>query len=211
MLNIIEQIRENIPQDILTDDIIMSVWKGSPDSRYGVIKRAIAKGELIHIKRGLYLLAKKYQRNTPNLFELAQWIYGPSYISFESALSYHGCIPESVYAVTSACSRNAKKFRTPYGVFIYKRIPYPVLYLGVERMKSENGTFFMASPLKAVLDYVYVYRKQWRGINPLIKSLRIEQHIIDQWNCDLLDEFREVYANYRVQRFIKGLKKDLNL
>lgn len=211
MLNIIEQIRENIPQDILTDDILMNLLKGSPDRRYGVIKRAIAKGELVHIKRGLYILAKKYQRKSPNLFELAQWIYGPSYISFESALSYHGCIPESVYAITSACLLNAKKFRTPHGIFTYKRIPYPMLYLGVERVKLENSTFFMASPLKAIVDYVYAYRKQWQGIDPLIKSLRIEQHTIDQWNCDLLDEFKGVYANYRVQRFIKGLKKDLNL
>lgn len=211
MLNIIEQIRGNIPQDILTDDILVNLWEGSPDSRYGAIKRAIAKGELVHIKRGLYCLAKRYQRKSLNLFELAQWIYGPSYISFESALSYHGCIPESVYAVTSACSRNAKEFHTPYGIFTYKRIPYPMLYLGVARVKSENDTFFMASPLKAVVDYVYAYRKHWRGISPLIKSLRIEQHTITQWDCDLLDEFKEVYTNYRVQRFLKGLKRDLNL
>ncbi len=211
MLNIIEQIRENIPQDILTDDILVNLLKGSPDKRYGVIKRAIANGKLVHIKRGLYRLAKRYQRKNLNLFELAQWMYGPSYVSFESALSYHGCIPESVYAVINACSRNTKEFHTPYGIFIYKRIPYPLLYLGVERVESENGTFFMASPLKAVVDYVYAYRKCWHGISPLIKSLRIEKQTIEQWNYDLLDEFKEVYTNYRVQGFLKGLKKDLNL
>ncbi|MCK4519541.1 MAG: hypothetical protein KAU12_05420 [Candidatus Omnitrophica bacterium] len=211
MLNIIEQIRENIPQDILTDDILMNLCEGSPDKRYGVVKRAIAKGKLVHIKRGLYHLAKKYQRKSLNLFELAQWIYGPSYVSFESALSYHGCIPESVYAVTSACSRNAREFHTPSGIFIYKRIPYPVLYLCVERVKSENGIFFMASPLRAIVDYVYAYQKHWRGIDPLIKSLRIEPHIINQWDYSLLDKLKEVYTNYRVQRFLKGLKKDLNL
>ena len=211
MLKIIEKIVENVPKDILTDDILMNLWGCSPDRRYGVIKRAIAKGELIHIRRGLYHLAKRYQRKNPNLFELAQWIYGPSYISFESALSYHGCIPESVYTVTSACYRNAKEFRTPSGIFIYKRIPYSMLYLGVERVESKTSTFFMASPLKAVVDYVYAYRKCWRGINPLIKSLRIEQYTIEQWDYSMLDEFKEVYTNYRVQKFLKGLKKDLNL
>ena len=211
MLNIIEQIRENIPQDILTDDILINLWKGSSNSRYGVIKRAIAKRELIHVRRGLYLLAKKYQRKNPNLFELAQWIYGPSYVSLESALSYHGCIPESVYAVTSICSRNAKEFRTPYGIFTYKRVPYPMLYLGVDCVQSENSTFFVATPLKAIVDYVYTYQKHWQGVAPLIKSLRIEQHLLHQWNYDLLDELKEVYTNYRVQRFLKGLKKDLSL
>lgn len=209
MVNIIETIRENITQDILTDDILSNLWQGN--QRYGLVKRAIAKGNLIHIKRGLYLLAKKYQRKSLNLFELAQWIYGPSYISFESALAYHGCIPEAVYSVTSACSRNAKQFRTPSGVFIYKRIPYPMLYLGVERVQAENSVFFIASPLRAVIDYVYAYRKNWTGIDPLIKSLRIELDMIKQWDYSLLAELEQVYTNYRVQRFIKGLKQDLNL
>ena len=83
--------------------------------------------------------------------------------------------------------------------------------LGVERVKSENGIFFIATPLRAVMDYVYAYRKHWRGLDPLIKSLRIEPHTINQWDYSLLDELKEVYPNYRVQRFIKGLKKDLNL
>ncbi len=69
MLSIVERIIENVPQDILTEDILMNLWKRSPDSRYGVIKRAIAKGELIHIRRGLYVLAKKYQRKNLNFFE----------------------------------------------------------------------------------------------------------------------------------------------
>lgn len=210
-MKIIEQIIENIPKDILTDDVLMNVCKGNSNSRYGVIKRAIAKKELIHIRRGLYLLAEKYQRKSLNLFELAQWIYGPSYVSFESALSYHGCIPESVYTVTNACFRNAKEFDTPYGVFTYKRVPYSVFYLGVERIESEDSTFFVASPLKAVADYVYVYRKRWQGVEPLIESLRIEENILHQWSYDLLEELREVYTNYRVQRFLKGVKKDLSL
>ena len=211
MLSIVERIIENVPQDILTEDILMNLWERSPNSRYGVIKRAIAKGELIHIRRGLYVLAKKYQRKDLNLFELAQWIYGPSYVSFESALSYHGCIPESVYTVTSACPQNAKEFRTPQGIFTYKRIPYPVLYLGVERVVSRSSTFFMASPLKAIVDYVYAYQKHWEDISPLIKSLRIEQDTLYQWNYDLLEEFKELYTNYRVQKFLKGLKRDLDL
>ncbi|MFH1061559.1 MAG: hypothetical protein V1747_01575 [Candidatus Omnitrophota bacterium] len=211
MLDIIEQIRESMPRDIVTDDMLLNLCQGSPNRRYGLVKRAIANGKLVHVKRGLYLLGQKYQRNSLNLFELAQWIYGPSYISFESALAYHGCIPEAVYAVTSACSRNAKQFKTPSGVFIYKRIPYPMLYLAVERIQSENSTFFMASPLKAVLDYVYAFKKNWTGIDPLIKSLRIEPQTIKQWDYSLIEDLNQVYTNYRVRRFIKGLKRDLSL
>lgn len=211
MLNITETIMEKVPQGIITEDILMNLCEGSADSRYGVIKRAVAKGELVHIKRGLYILAEKYQRRGYNLFEIAQYIYGPSYISFESALAFHGCIPESVYAVTSACAHNGKDFHTPYGMFIYKRIPYSILYLGVDRIKSNNGTFFIASPLKAIVDYVYAYQKRWRGVDPLLKSLRIEEDNLHEWDYSLLEELRDLYKNYRVQCFLKGLKKDLKL
>ncbi|MBU1924980.1 MAG: hypothetical protein KKB82_03540, partial [Candidatus Omnitrophica bacterium] len=173
MEKLVEKIIEHVPRDIFTDDIVRNLLPGTANSRYGVIKRAIAKGEIIHIKRGLYALAKKFQRKGINLFELSQLIYGPSYISFESALNYHSWIPEAVYAVTSASAKNAKEFLTPFGVFIYKRIPFPVLFFGVNRVESPQGSFLMASPWKALVDYVYVYKKEWRGIDPIVKSLRV--------------------------------------
>ncbi len=209
MEKLIEKIIENVPKDIFTDDIVLNLLSGSANSRYGIIKRAIAKKEIIHIKRGLYVLAKKFQRNTINLFELSQLIYGPSYISFESALNYHGWIPEAVYAVTSASSKNAKEFSTPFGLFAYKRIPFSVLFFGVERVESNQSNFLMAKPWKALIDYVYVYRKEWQGIEPIIKSLRVEKENFKNTNFDFLDEIKEGYKNFRVNKFIEGVKKDL--
>src|SRR3989338_8200638 len=108
MSRFIESIRDKIPYDVFTDEAVHQLIRESPDTRYGLVKRAIAKGELIHLRRGLYGFAKKYQRRGTNLFELAQMMYGPSYISFESALSYHGWIPEAVYTVTSAAMKRSK-------------------------------------------------------------------------------------------------------
>ncbi|MCK4462970.1 MAG: hypothetical protein KAU58_01530 [Candidatus Omnitrophica bacterium] len=211
MEKIIEKLIEHVPNDIFTDDVLVNLLPGTPDSRYGVVKRAIAKGEIIHIKKGLYALAKKYQRKGINLFELSQLIYGPSYISFESALNYHGWIPEAVYSITSACAKNAKEFSTPYGVFTYKRIPFPMLYLGVKRIESSGGTFLMANPWKALIDYVYVYKKEWRGIDPVIKSLRVEKESLENPDNELLAQLEEKYKNFRVKKFIKGLKQNLKL
>lgn len=209
MEKLIEKIIENVSKDIFTDDIVLNLLSGSADSRYGIIKRAISKKEIIHIKRGLYALAKRFQRNTINLFELSQLIYGPSYISFESALNYHGWTPEAVYTVTSASSKNAKEFSTPFGLFVYKRIPFSVLLFGVERIESDQSNFLMANPWKALIDYVYVYRKEWQGIEPVIKSLRVEKESFENTDFDFLDEIKEGYKNFRVSKFIEGVKKDL--
>ncbi len=211
MEKIIEKIIENVPNDIFTDGILVNLLSGSSDSRYGIIKRAIIKGEIIHIKRGVYTLAKKYQRKGINLFELSQLIYGPSYVSLESALNYHGWIPEAVYAVTSVCAKNSKEFSTPYGIFSYKHIPFSILYLGVKRFGSPNGTFLMASPVKALVDYVYAYKKDWKGVDPVIKSLRVEKESLENLDSRLLTQLEEGHKSSRVKKFIKGIKKDLQL
>jgi predicted transcriptional regulator of viral defense system len=209
MEKLVEKIMQIVPGDIFTDDMVMNLLPGTADSRHGMVKRAIAKGEIVHIKRGLYALAKKYQRQGINLFALSQLIQGPSYVSFESALNYHGWIPEAVYAVTGASAKNAKQFTTPFGVFVYKRIPFTMLFLGVDRIDSPQGSFLMASPWKALVDYIYVNKKEWRGIDPVVKSLRVEKESLENIDRDLLDQLQEIYKNLRVQNFIKGIKKDL--
>ena len=115
------------------------MFPGSEDSRYGLVKRALASGEIIRIRRGLYCLAPKYQKKGINLYALAQLVYGPSYVSLESALSWHGWIPEAVHAITGASFKKAKEFTTPLGVFRYDRVPQQVFYTEVERLTDASG------------------------------------------------------------------------
>lgn len=61
------------------------------------LSRMVRDGKYIPIVKGLY----ETQRSTPG-YLLAGSIYGPSYLSFEFALAYHGLIPEAVYTFTSA-------------------------------------------------------------------------------------------------------------
>lgn len=76
------------------------------NSRQAIIKRAIRKGYLVPLRRDLYLI-KSVKKVLLNSFEIAPIIYGPSYVSFESALSYHGWIPEAVRTITCATVKRA--------------------------------------------------------------------------------------------------------
>ena len=67
----------------------------------------------------------------------------------------------------------------------------------------------MATPLKALSDYVYVNRRDWTGLEPIIKSLRIEPEEFENITSDGFDILLENYKSRRVQRFLKGLRKDL--
>lgn len=73
---------------------------------YGKVSREVKSGTLFPLTKGLY----ETNRKTSGKY-LSSYIYGPSYLSFEYALSYYGLIPEAVYTYTSA-SFNKKRERT---------------------------------------------------------------------------------------------------
>lgn len=199
------------PTSVFAQPEVALALGGSAFSRHGLVKRALANGEILNVRRGLYCLAPRYQKRPVSLYALAQRIYGPSYVSLETALSYHGWIPEAVYACTCASHGNAKEFRTPLGIFSYKRVPQRVFYAGVERYVDPDGNvFFMASPAKALADYVYVHRPNWAGIDEASESLRIES---DDWAAvapEQLDGLAGNYANHRVTCFLASWKERLS-
>lgn len=198
----------------------LSQWVGGTSNRqFALLKRALKAGEVIRIHRGLYCLAPKYLRRKPDPLVFAQLIHGPSYISLETALSYHGWIPEAVYAITSASMDRAREFETPLGHFSFTRIPQKVLYAEVTRIEKQNGgetglrageSFLIASPLKALADYVYAHRLDWASTGPVIESLRVDESSLTSINLEIIDRLIDNYSSRRVRRFLKGLRKDLN-
>jgi predicted transcriptional regulator of viral defense system len=210
MSNFIEIIKAQIPNDFFTETELKRIGLKSADSRYGLVKRAIANKDIIRIRRGLYCLSKKHQRYGIDLFELAQPVYRPSYISLESALSYHGWIPEGVPTITSVSLKRSIEFKTPLGIFSYSRNP-KYDYVGVERIRSGKSLFLMADPTKALIDYMYIFKKNWKVADPLIISLRIEQENLEKLNKDILLTLKNKGLSRRVTYFIDGLIKDLGL
>jgi len=189
----------------------VTCWMGgSPNRQFGLIKRALKAGEIVRIHRGLYCLAAKYLRQKLDPFVLAQRIYGPSYISLESAMSYHGWIPEAVYAVTSVSLDRSREFDTPLGRFSFTRVPQEAFYVEVSRMEKEaDGSFLLASPLKALADYVYVHKRDWRSAKPVIESLRVDESHLESIDSGAVDRLVGNYSSVRVRRFLEGMRKEL--
>jgi hypothetical protein len=198
----------------------LSQWVGGTSNRqFAILKRALKAGEVIRIHRGLYCLAPKYLRRKPDPLVFAQLIHGPSYISLETALSYHGWIPEAVYAITSACMDRGREFETPLGDFSFTRIPQKIFYTEVTRIEKQDGkepgfqpgeSFLIASPLKALADYVYAHRVDWVSAGPVIESLRVDETSLASINSESIELLIDNYSSRRVRRFLKGLRKDLN-
>lgn len=154
------------------------------------------------IIRGYYIFFD-LKLNENVLFEIANKIYKPSYISFEMALSYYNLIPESVYGVTSATSLKTNNFSTPIANFNYRRIK-PDLFWGYDLKIANSRSFKIASIEKAILDYFY--------LNPGIQiisdfdSLRINSEtFLNQVNEDNLLKFLDKFSHKRLNTTINSL------
>jgi len=190
-----------------------ALWVGSRSERLdGLLKRAVARGEIWRVHRGLYSISDRYSRGRINPLELAQRIHGPSYISLESALSYHGWIPEAVHAITSVSLGRSRSFESPVGLFSFARVPQCRFLAGVRRIQEDGGSaFFLATPLKALADHVYVHQRDWHSAAPVVDSLRVDPEFLAELGGELFDEVMTAYKPGRVSRFLVGLRKELKL
>lgn len=115
------------------------------------ISRYIRAGFIVKARKGFYFL----KSNPPHEFEIANKIYQPSYVSFETALSYYGIIPETIYEVISATSRLTREFNVNGIKFSYKKIKKEC-FNGYQPVKIQNITVLIAEPEKALADYLYL-------------------------------------------------------
>lgn len=210
MNRLVKLIIEKVPVPVFTTLEISMLIPGSADIRYALVKRAIADGDIIRIKRGLYTLSPLYRKGTLNPYSASLMIFGLSYISVETALSNCGWIPEAVRAITAVTSRTTTKFVTPIGYFTYERVPQKTLLAGVDRVLDTSGNiWFQATPLKALADYVYLHGCDWTSSQPLVESLRIDEENLQEITEENFIELEGNYTNRRVVKFLEGLRKEL--
>lgn len=148
----------------------------SPKAR---LTRMIKSGDVIQVRRGIFLDAKDNKTTGYSLKSLAAVIYGPSYISFEYALAHYGLIPERVSAVTSAVYHKNKnrRFSTPLGDFYYYYLPAAVFPYGVMLGSENDQNYLIATPEKAFCDALY----KTRGIGSL-KAM--EALLFEDWRME---------------------------
>ena len=114
-------------------------------------------GKIICLKRGLYVVSPDTSKQLLSVELIANHIYGPSYVSMESALHYYGLIPEQVYTVRSMTTNRSKKFENSIGNFEYITTNENYYSIGIKQQTIENKyTFLIATPEKALCDMIMV-------------------------------------------------------
>lgn len=198
---------------VLSDQQIGRILGGSDDRRYGQVKRALQSGALVRIKRGLYVLAEQYREHPLHPFALAQVLVPGSYISMETAVAFHGWIPEAVYTTVSVTpGRKSQEIDHPdFGRFEFNPLAlYKSGFLaGVQRHVISDQAMLVASPLRALMDLVAFRKQEWEGIAWIENGMRIGQAHLFQIRSKDFSALRGVYKHKFVNTFLSGLEREV--
>ena len=111
-------------------------------------------GRLLQLRRGLYALAPPYRKVVPHPFLVANRLVRGSYVSLQSALAYHGLIPEHVPVTTSMTTGRPQRRENPLGSFEYHHVRMELLTgYRLERL-GDGQEALVATPAKALADLV---------------------------------------------------------
>lgn len=138
------------------------------------LSRWVKDGRLIQLRRGLYALAPVWRKVEPHPFLVANRLQRGSYVSAQSALAFHGMIPEHVPVVTSLGPGRPETVQNPLGAFQFNHLARQLLFGYSQIEVALRQLAFVASPEKALLDLIHLtpggdsmkYLRQLRLQNP---------------------------------------------
>jgi len=198
-----EDLRQSIPFEEFDYQALMGALSAYARPRDKVTD-LLAKGVIVRVKKGLYIFGEKWRRTPYSREILANLLYGPSCVSLDYALHYHGLIPEGVEMVTSVTSKRGARFATPVGTFLYSSVPEAGFSVGLARVELEDGrAFLIAAAEKALADKLLQgrglgLRSQKECLSYLEEELRIETAALRELDADLLDGLSRTYRSSRV-------------
>jgi predicted transcriptional regulator of viral defense system len=208
-VNIIAQIRQNINGEVFDYQVLSDVLAEYRKPR-DKITRLLASGAIVRVKKGLYCFGEPFRREPLSREHLANLIYGPSYVSLEYALSYHGLIPERVETVTSVTTRRSRNFSTPFGAFSYRMLTGSRYAAGITLETAGRISYLMASPEKALADKVWT-DKRFKGLRLseyeayLSDDLRLDLEVLSRFEPSRLQTVAAAYRSTKIDNLIKYL------
>ena len=207
----IARIRRKIVRDVFDYQTLLDALSGYSKPR-DKITRLLAGRDIVRIKKGLYTFGEAFRGEPVNRGYLANLIYGPSYISLDYALNYHGLIPERVETITSVTTRRSRIFDTPFGVFSYRMLTGPRYTIGAGLETDGRTPLLLATPEKALADKVWADKRfsgrcQGDYAAYLSDDLRIDQEALRKLDHSRLQAIAEAYHSPKINKLVCYLKK----
>lgn len=207
----IMDIRDRARTDTLDYQQLLSILRDykKPRDRIGAL---LASGDLIRLRKGLYVFGERYRRGPVSRELLANLIYGPSCVSLDYALSRYGMIPERVENVTSVTTGENRRFSTTFGVFTYRSLPANRYAPGVRQAGEDGGRYLIASLEKALADKVWTDKRfspaKLKDFDSYLhKDLRMDEERLYALDRNMLNAIARAYASRKIDMLACFLTK----
>ncbi len=203
-------LRRRIGREEFDYQALMAALSGYANPRDKVTD-LLRRGDIVRVKKGIYVFGEELRRRPFSRELLANLVYGPSFVSLEFALQYHGLIPERVEALTSVTPKRPKSFDTPVGMFIYRPSPRGAFHLGMDRVEEGDVAFLIATPERALADTIRDHRghplsNRDAAASYLFEDLRIDDEAIMSLQPARLDQLATALGSRKVATCAKLLR-----
>lgn len=177
---------------LFTSGDLQKLLKIKKDNTLYKTIEALIKGKVLtRLAKGRF----RYRSAKPHDFEIANFLYSPSYVSFESALNFYNVLLQTPYSVTSATPLRNRVFSSGGKEYIYAHID-PKIYFGYRK----EAAFLIATPEKALADLMYLASKGLKHID--IKDLDLSEINRKEFHLILKKASNKLLNNF-AKKFIK--------
>lgn len=164
-----------------------------------LLSRYVKKGILEKLRNGYYIFKAGAK---PSLWLIANKVYAPSYISFETALSFYGMIPETVYSTISATPKTTRTFWALSRELVYHKIKQDY-YTGYKATKVGEDIIMMAEPEKALTDYLYFVFLKRKELSERLKLTGINRKVFAGYAGMIREKGFSDWSNNVIKRINK--------
>lgn len=173
------------------------------------VKRLVQTGEIIPLKRDLFIsrtFLLKVKGHPILLDQYREYLAGalrsPSYISLEYALAKYGIITDVPYAITAITNKSSRTFINDLGTFIFRNVKQP-LFCGYKEILFKDKRFYIATPAKALFDFVYLRKFVQREMEQeLEEGLRINWETFTKDDLKELKKFVKLSNKRKMEKFL---------
>jgi len=156
----------------------------------------VKKGYLIKVKNGVYVFSER--KNQLATETISHYLFEPSYVSLERALSTYGLIPEIVYNITAVSTKKTVTFKNVFGTFIFRSLKKS-LFFGYNKIRDGANVYFLADPEKALLDYLYLNSAKINTQDD-INELRLNEFELKKLDRKKIDAYLIMFNSKKLER-----------
>lgn len=157
----------------------------------------VKSNDLVAIKRGLYAFSDK----RIDKVEVALNLYSPSYVSLESALNIYGLIPDVPFSMTLVTPKTTRKFNTPYGQFVYRKLKKEAFF-------GFDPKTLIAEREKALVDYLYLNGRRLLPRADFWEEMRFQN--LSEIDFDRALDYAKKFDSSKLLKLVRSVKEYAN-